>query len=154
MPHEVDFQAVSTAGLESSPVAKALAGLRANEARYFKNKYDHVFTVAAANESTETVDWVSSILENEREIVIAARPLEATAFEADGIRFAYVFYESGLAINVMYGLADGKKRAVGFKLAEGMQIPDELASKFKFATQKSKLAGTIRGSFFLIKAEY
>ena len=154
MPDEVDFQAVSTAGLESSPVATALAGLRANEARYFKNKYDHVFTVDAASESTATVDWVSNILKNEREIVIGARPLEATAFEAGGIRFAYVFYESGLSINVMYTLEAGKKRAVGFKLAEGMQIPDELASKFKFATQKSKLAGTIRGSFFVIKGEY
>ena len=154
MPDEVDFQAVSTAGLESSPVAKALAGLRANEARYFKNKYDHVFTVDAASESMETVDWVSGILKNEREIVIGARPLEATAFEAGGIRFAYVFYESGLSINVMYTLEAGKKRAVGFKLAEGMQVPDELASKFKFATQKSKLAGTIRGSFFVIKGEY
>ena len=34
----VDFENVSTTGLESSPVAEALAGLRANEARYFKNK--------------------------------------------------------------------------------------------------------------------
>ncbi|HXN31524.1 MAG TPA: hypothetical protein VN894_06665 [Polyangiaceae bacterium] len=41
----VDFQNVSTAGLEFSRGAPALAGLRANEARYFKNKYDHVFTV-------------------------------------------------------------------------------------------------------------
>jgi hypothetical protein len=45
MPEVVSFDEVSTAGLESSPVAPALAGLRANEARYFKNKYDHVFTV-------------------------------------------------------------------------------------------------------------
>jgi hypothetical protein len=30
----VDFDNVSTTGLESSPVAPALAGLRANEARY------------------------------------------------------------------------------------------------------------------------
>ena len=30
----------------------------------------------------------------------------------------------------------------------------ELASKFKFARQKSKLAGTIRGSYFVIKHEY
>ena len=125
---------MSTVGLESSPVAQALAGLRANEARYFKNKYDHVFTVEAASDSTETIDWVSGILKNERDIVIAARPLEATAFEAEGIRFAYVFYESGLSINVMYGIEDGKKRAVGFKLSDGMPIPDELASKFKFAT--------------------
>ena len=66
---------------------------------------------------------------------------------------AYVFYESGLSINVMYGLEDGGKRAVGFKLSEGMDIPEELAS-FKFARQKSKLAGTIRGSYFVIKNEH
>jgi hypothetical protein len=153
MPHVVDFQIVSTAGVESSPVAERLAGLRANEARYFKNKYDHVFTVDAASESTETIDWVNSILK-ERDIVIQSRPLEATGFVAGGIRFAYVFYESGLSINVMYGLEDGTKRAVGFKLSQGMQVPEELASRFKFATQKSKLAGVIRGSFFVIKGEH
>src|SRR5438477_312884 len=49
MPYTVDFNTVSTVGLESSPVASALAGLRANEARYFKNKYDHVFTVESAS---------------------------------------------------------------------------------------------------------
>lgn len=48
MSHDVDFVNVSTVGLESSPVAPALAGLRANEARYFKNTYDHVFTVEPA----------------------------------------------------------------------------------------------------------
>jgi hypothetical protein len=67
---------------------------------------------------------------------------------------AYVFYESGLSINVMYGLEDGQKRAVGFKLSDGMEVPEELAFRFKFARQKSKLAGTIRGSFFVIKGEY
>ena len=154
MSQVVDFQTVSTAGLESSPVAEALAGLRANEARYFKNKYDHDFAVVPASEATATVDWVSGILKDERDIVIAAKPLEATAFVVAGIRFAYVFYESGLAINVMYGLEDGEKRAVGFKLSQGMDVPDELASRFKFATQKSKLAGTIRGSFFVIKGEH
>ena len=55
----IDFVQVSTAGVESSPVADALAGLRANEARYFKNKYDHVFTTTPAAEATETVDWVA-----------------------------------------------------------------------------------------------
>jgi hypothetical protein len=150
----VDFEAVSTAGLESSPVAGALAGLRANEARYFRNKYDHVFAVEAAGDATETIGWVHGILSKERDLVIGARPLEATSFVTGGIRFAYVFYESGLSINVMYGLDDGAKRAVGFKLSEGMEIPDELASKFKFARQKSKLAGTIRGTFFVIKGEY
>src|SRR4051794_15365901 len=37
MSYLVDFVTVSTTGLESSPVAPALAGLRANESRYFKN---------------------------------------------------------------------------------------------------------------------
>ena len=154
MPYVVDFVNVSTIGLESSPVAEALAGLRANEARYYKNKYDHVFTVSPADEAPEALDRVTRILAQEREIVIAARPLEATAFEVDGLRMAYVFYESGLAINVMYGIEEGAKRAVGFKLSDGMEVPEELATRFKFARQKSKLAGVIRGSFFVIKGEY
>ena len=73
-------------------------------------------------------------------------PLEATAFQVENIRMAYVFYESGLSINVMYTVDAGGKRAVGFKLSDGMDVPAELASRFKFARQKSKLAGTIRGS--------
>ena len=154
MSYAVDFKEVSTVGLESSPVADALAGLRANEARYFKNKYDHVFTVEPASKAKATVDWVHRILEEERNIVIASSPLEATAFQVENIRWAYVFYESGLSINVMYTVDDTKKRAVGFKLSEGMEIPEELASRFKFARQKSKLAGTIRGSYFVIKNEY
>src|SRR5271170_8529008 len=147
----VDFENVSAAGLESSPVAPALAGLRANEARYFKNKYDHVFAVEPASNAKTTIDWVHQILKEERDIVISSRPLEATAFQVENIRMAYVFYESGLSINVMYTIDATGKRAVGFKLAEGMEIPAELASRFKFARQKSKLAGTIRGSFFVIK---
>jgi hypothetical protein len=154
MAYEVDFTTVSTTGLESSPVAEALAGLRANEARYFKNKYDHVFTVEPAADAQDTVDWVHKILKEERDLVIESRPLEATAFEVEGIRMAYVFYESGLSINVMYTIDDAGKRAVGFKLSDGMDVPAELAERFKFARQKSKLAGTIRGSYFVIKNEY
>jgi hypothetical protein len=82
MSHVVEFQNVSTIGLESSPVAAALAGL-----------------------------------------VMNSRPLEATEFQVDNIRIAYVFYESGLSINVMYTVDDAKKRAVGFKLSEGMDVP-------------------------------
>ncbi|WIY06759.1 phage tail protein [Amycolatopsis mongoliensis] len=153
MPYAVDFATVSTTGLESSPVADALAGLRANEARYFKNKYDHVFTVEPASDAASTVDRVSRILEEERGIVISSGPLEATEFEVENIRMAYVFYENGLSVNVMYAIDDSGKRAVGFKLSDGMEVPEELAS-FKFARQKSKLAGTIRGSYFVIKNEY
>jgi len=154
MPYTVDFKNVSTAGLESSPVAEALAGLRANEARYYKNKYDHDFTVVPAGEAPEVLDHVNNILSAERNLVIASKPLEVSSFEVDGLRMAYVFYESGLSVNVMYALEDGGKRAVGFKLSDGMDVPEELASSFKFARQKSKLAGTIRGSYFVIKGHY
>jgi hypothetical protein len=154
MPYAVDFNNVSTVGLESSPVAAALAGLRAHEARYFKNKYDHVFTVEPASNAKTTIDWVHRILQEERDVVISSPPLEATAFQVENIRIAYVFYESGLSINVMYTIDDLKKRAVGFKLSEGMEVPTELASRFKFATQKSKLAGTIRGSYFAFQNDY
>lgn len=153
MTYVVDFANVSTVGLESSPVAPALAGLRANEARYFKSKYDHTFTVEPAADAAETIAWVHRILEQERNIAVAARPLEATEFQVENIRWAYVFYEDGLSINVLYTRDDPKKRAVGFKLSDGMEIPAEL-STFKFARQKSKLAGTIRGSYFVIKNDY
>src|SRR4051812_24206299 len=103
MSYTVDFVNVSTVGLESSPVADALAGLRANEARYYKNKYDHDFTVEPASDAEETIAWVHRILKEERDITISSRPLEATAFQVEDIRMAYVFYESGLSVNVMYG---------------------------------------------------
>ncbi len=154
MSYVVDFTNVSTTGLESSPVATALAGLRANEARYFKNKYDHDFSVEPATEARQTIDYVHRVLRDERELVIESRPLEATMFQVADIRWAYVFYESGLSINVLYTIDDAGKRAVGFKLSDGMEVPAELAARFKFARQRSKLAGTIRGSFFVIKGEY
>jgi hypothetical protein len=151
--YNVDFVSVSTVGLESSPVADALAGLRANEARYFKNKYDHDFTVLPAAEAGDIVDYVARILKEERGIVISSPALEATQFQVENIKWSYVFYESGLSINVLYTVDSGAKRAVGFKLSDGMEIPEELGA-FKFARQKSKLAGTIRGSYFVIKNEY
>jgi hypothetical protein len=153
MTYVVDFNTVSTVGLESSPVAAALAGLRANEARYFKNKYNHDFTVEPASDAKASIDWVHRILKEERDIVISSRPLEASELHVDNIRWVYVFYESGLSINVLYTLDDVGKRAVGFKLSDGMEVPEELAG-FKFARQKSRLAGTIRGSYFVIKNEY
>ena len=154
MSYIVDFKNVSTLGLGSSPVAKTLAGLRANEARYFMDKYNHEFTVLPASESQETLNWVNRILKEERDIEFAAKPLETSRFQVENLKMAHVFYEDGLEVNIMYAVDDPKKRAVGFKLSEGMDVPKELEGKFKFARQKSKLAGTIRGSFFVIKEEY
>src|SRR5207244_13542460 len=116
MSYTVDFNTVSTVGLESSPVASALAGLRANEARYFKNKYDHVFTLESASNAKSTIDWVHRILKEERDIVISSRPLEATAFQVENIRMAYVFSESGLSISVMCTIDGASERTAGFTL--------------------------------------
>ena len=154
MKRKVDFKTVSVEGLETSPIAEKLAGLRANEARYFMNKYKLDFFVEPANENPETVNWVHKILKEERDIAISAKPIEVANVQVENIKWDFVFYESGLAVNVHYTIDDKKKRAVGFKLTEGMEIPKELESKFKFARQKSKLAGIIRGSFFVIKGEY
>lgn len=72
MSYIVDFKNVSTVGLESSPVVDALAGLRANEARYFMNKYKHEFTVVRASESQETLDYVNRILK--KNAILSLRP--------------------------------------------------------------------------------
>ena len=154
MSYVVDFVNVSTVGLESSPVAEALAGLRAHEARYFMNNYKHAFTVVPASESKETLHFVNRILKEERGIEFAAKPLETSLVQVENIKWYFIFYEDGLGVNVAYSIDDPKRRAVGFKLSEGMEVPKELEGKFKFAKQKSKLAGTIRGSYFDIKGEY
>ena len=153
MSYEVDFKNVSTIGLESSPNAEALAGLRANEARYFWNKYKVHFVTEPAAEKPELIAYVNAIL-SERELHFASKPLEVSQNIVDGVKWTHVFYEDGLGINVLYTEAEGGKRAVGIKLSDGMDVPAELVGKFKFAHQKSKLAGVIRGSFFVIKGEY
>jgi hypothetical protein len=81
--------------------------------------------VEPASDANTTIDWV---LKEERAIVISSRPLEATAFQVENIRTAYVFYESALSINVIRTVEDPNKRAVGFKLSEGTEIPAEIAS--------------------------
>lgn len=153
MSYQVDFKTVSEVGLASSPVAPALAGLRANEARYFWNKFKFTFVTEPAADHPEILAYVNDVL-SERELEIAAKPLEVAQFEVEGTKWTYVFYEDGLSINVMYSIDPEGKRAVGFKLSDGMEVPAELADKFKFARQRSKLAGTIRGSYFKIKAEH
>src|SRR3954451_14904899 len=99
MSYEVDFVTVSTVGLESSPHADALAGLRANEARYFKNKYDHVFVVEPASKAKKTIAWIHEIPQD-RDVVIASKPLAAKEFELERTKMAFAFHESGLSIDV------------------------------------------------------
>lgn len=70
MSQVVNFGRVSLAGLETSPHAKALAGLRANEARYFKNKYDHASQLNPRRR-LRIRSRISHILKAERGIEIA-----------------------------------------------------------------------------------
>ncbi|MDO7867540.1 phage tail protein [Nocardioides jiangxiensis] len=160
MPHVIDFVNVSMEGLESSPVAEALAGLRANEARYFANKYKVEYATVPADQAADLVAWLERILKEERGLEIASPVLEVADVvvedeKAGTIKWPEFYFESGLVINVLWTVAEGGKRAVGFKLSQGMEVPEELAAAgFKFARQKSKLAGEIRGSFFVIKGDY
>ena len=71
-PSTVDFENVSTVSLESSPVAEGLVGQRANEVRYYKCKYDHVFTLGPPSDAPLALDWLSRILARERDVVISA----------------------------------------------------------------------------------
>ncbi|MDR2931380.1 MAG: phage tail protein [Propionibacteriaceae bacterium] len=153
MSYVVDFVHVSTAGLEKAASPQALAGLRANEARYLANKHNYQLAVTDASQDQVTVDYVTNILATERGIHLEATPLQTARVHVDGIDWTYVFYADGLGVNVLYTIDDPKKRAVGFKLSEGMEVPAAL-SDFNFAHQKSKLAGVIRGSYFVIKGEY
>jgi hypothetical protein len=153
MAKPIDFVNVSTSGLEKSKFAAQLAGVRANESRYFKNKYDHDFVTKPADKAASLIKRMNKALA-ERDIVVSSEPLEAADFVTENIRWTFVFYKSGLSLNIMYTLDDPKKRAVGIKLCEDMEIPKEFAEKFKFARQKSKLAGVIRGSYFVLKNEY
>ena len=156
MAYIVNFKEgeVETVGLESSPVAEALAGLRANEARYLWNKYKFEYVTYAVEEKPEVLEFVTHVLK-ERDIEVQSKALQVALFDTEEWYWPMVYYESGLAINVAYEKHGEKpKRAVGLKLAVGMEIPTELEGKFKFVRQKSRLAGEIRGSYFIVKGNY
>jgi hypothetical protein len=161
MSYKVNFKEteVETIGFESSPVAESLAGLRANEARYFWNKYKFEYVTYPASEKPELVELMTKILKEERELEFSAKLLEVAVYEDDKLFWPEFYYEDGLVLNLLYEkvpAAEGKKpkRAVGIKLSVGMEIPAELEGKFKFARQRSKLAGEVRGSFFNVKQEW
>ena len=155
MAYKVNFKEVETLGLESSPVAAALAGLRANEARYFWNKYKFEYVTFPAAEKAAEVAWLEKLLLAERELSFQAKVLEVAIYEDEELYWPEFYFEDGMVLNVLYTKTDpAPKRAVGIKLSEGMDVPAELVGKFKFARQKSKLAGEIRGSYFNLKQDW
>lgn len=149
----VSYTEIDQDGLESSPVAPALAGLRAHEARYFATKYKSDYATAAPSDRADVVVWVEEILRSERDIEFASPVLEVFVYEDDELYWLTLYFQDGLAVNVLWTKADDGKRAVGFKLSVGMNPPEELAA-FKWVRQRSKLAGEIRGSYFVIKGEH
>ena len=153
MPYAVDFNDVSTVGLESSPVAAALAGLRANEARYFKHKYDHDFAVQPAKKAKATIDWVHRILKEERNIVISSLPLEASDFHVESIRIAYAFYESGLSINVMYTIEDPRSGRSGSSSRKGW-TPLRSSPSGSNSPPKNRTRRNHSGSYFVFEHEH
>jgi hypothetical protein len=111
-------------------------------------------------EKPELKKYVEAILKEERDIVFASPMLEVADLVVENeqqfggrARWTYGIYANGLCVNVLYSLDTPKKRAVGFKMCMGMEQPAEISS-FKFARQRSKLAGEVRGSFFVIKKEW
>lgn len=62
MAYTVNFKEVETTGLEASPVADVLAGLRANEARYFWNKYKQEYVVYTLDEKPEILPFIEKVL--------------------------------------------------------------------------------------------
>lgn len=153
MPYAVDSNDVSTVGVQSAPVAprSPIRG-RTRPATSRTSTTTSSRWSRRAN-AKDAIDWVHRILKEERDIVISSRSLEATAFRVENIRIAYVFYESGLSINAMYTIDDPKKRSLGFKLSEGMEVPRS-SPRGSNSRPSSQLAGTIRGSYFAFENDH
>ena len=133
----------------------ALAGLRANEARYFKNKYDHVFTVEpATRKAKKTIDWVHRILEggarHRHRVAAAGGDRVRGRGHPDGLR---VLRERPVDQRDVHPRRTRRSGPSASSCPTAWRSPTSSPS-FKFARQKSKLAGTIRGSYFVIKGEY
>ena len=87
MAYKVNFKEgqVETTGLESSPVAESLAGLRANEARYFWNKYKFEYLTFPAGEKEKEVAWLKKLLKEERDLEFTSPILEVAVYEDEDI---------------------------------------------------------------------
>ena len=88
-------------------------------------------------DQADIVAWIEEILRSERDITLSSPVLEVFTYEDDELFWPALYFADGLAVNVLWSKADGGKRAVGFKLSEGMTPPAEL-SAFKWARQRSK----------------
>ncbi|MDR2977293.1 MAG: phage tail protein [Streptococcaceae bacterium] len=150
-------------------VRENLAKLVANEAKYLNTHFDTAMTLYTLDEKPEIYPWLSNIFAERGLNFDDQRPIFVGAYDVKDVvdskkfgykdygeaHFAWVIFASGLNVNVAYNQTEKKRRAVGFKLSEGMTEPKIFAEKgFKFASMKSKIGGSIRGTYFVIKGDY
>lgn len=161
MPYIVNFKEVETTGLETSPVLMcwlvyvpmrpAISTTNTKSPLRYSRPKKKLKSCPSSRKCWQTP---FALIVTPLTIKLPYKALNVTQFEVDGILWSFVFYDNGLAVNVLYTLEDAGKRAVGFKLSNGIEIPQEFEGKFKFARQRSKLAGEIRGTYFNVKGEY
>lgn len=151
--YKVDFKKVDTIGFESSPMAAKLAGMRAHEARYFRNNYQTEFVTMAVDENPEIINRIKAILAGQ-DLDLPYTALEVSDFVVNNIRWSYVFYDNGLVISIEYSLNPAGKREIGLKLVEDAQTPEEFNGRFQFVRIRSSLAGIIRECYFPLQGNY
>lgn len=148
MAYTVNFKEVETTGLEASPVADVLAGLRANEARYFWNKYKQEYVVYTLDEKPEILPFIEKVLA-ERDMVFPYTPLNVAQLEVDGILWSFVFMTMAWQLMSSIRLKKVANERSVSNCQTALKYQKEFEGKFKFARQRSKLAGEIRGTFLL-----
>jgi hypothetical protein len=102
MAYKVNFKEIETIGLEKSPAASSLAGLRANEARYFWNKYHFEYVVYPALDRQKEVAWLKELMKAERQLEFASPILEVAIYEDQNLYWPEFIYQNGMIINVLY----------------------------------------------------
>lgn len=153
MAYKVNFKQVEVNGFESSAFAQRLAGIRAHEARYFRNNYHVEFVTMAVDENPEIFNRIKAILIGQG-LDLPYKAIEVSDFGVNNIRWSYVFYDNGLVISIQYSMNPEGKREIGLKLVEDAETPEELADRFKFVRIRSSLAGIIRECYFPLQGNF
>ena len=158
MSDVVDFKIVSDNGLTDSSLSASLAGFRAGKAKYFSRKYHSQYVSFSPDEKKREISHFNQILLEERQLIFDSPIIAVVLYEDADVFWPEFYYQNGMVLNLLYEKhgQDGKipKRAVGIVLVEGAAIPDALVGKFKFAHQRSKLAGDVRGTYFVVKQNW
>jgi hypothetical protein len=150
---------------EKAELGKKLTKKETEESWLTDDSAEGVFSLFDASENPKKFAAISELIAKisaERGLDFSeTEPILANDFSRKTTKngasyMAWIVYKNGLDVNIIYAEnADQKKaRAIGFKLSEGMREPETFAKNgFKFASMTGK-AGTIRGTYFVIKGDY